>query len=104
MVAQGSKGTRRKGPLAGLELLEANDVWNRFAEPGHQVVQPLVDVVNVERYDLQLSSSRRKTIVAERVRRELDARALYVCSDKALQQQFLDSFGYASRNWCLALF
>jgi hypothetical protein len=40
-------------PLLGFQLLEANDIWLRFAEPSHQVVQPLVDVVDVESYDLQ---------------------------------------------------
>ena len=39
--------------MLGFELLEANDVWLGFAEPSHQVVQPLVDVVDVESYDLQ---------------------------------------------------
>jgi hypothetical protein len=43
----------RKCPLLGLELLEANDVWLRFGEPSHEVVQAFVDVVDVESDDLQ---------------------------------------------------
>jgi len=42
-----------KRPLLGLELLEANDVWLRFGEPSHEVVQAFVDVVDVESDDLQ---------------------------------------------------
>lgn len=36
-----------------------------------------------------------KTIIGEAVRRELDAPALYVCTDKALQDQLERDFGYA---------
>lgn len=37
-----------------------------------------------------------KTLVAELVRRQLQASALYICSDKSLQQQFLTDFPYAN--------
>jgi hypothetical protein len=43
----------RKGPVLGLELLEANNVWLRFGEPIHEVVKAFVDVVDVESDDLQ---------------------------------------------------
>lgn len=36
-----------------------------------------------------------KTLIAEMVRRMLDTRALYVCSDKQLQDQFARDFDYA---------
>jgi hypothetical protein len=49
-IAKGSKGMCRKRQLLGLELLEANDVWLRFSEPSHEVVQAFVDV---ESDDLQ---------------------------------------------------
>ena len=52
-IAKGSKGLCRKCPLLGLELLEANDIWLRFGEPGYEVVQAFVDVVDVESDDLQ---------------------------------------------------
>ena len=62
-IAKGSKGMRWKCPLLGLELLEANDVWLRFGEPGHEVVQAFVDVVDVESDDLQSSGLNLKPIV-----------------------------------------
>jgi hypothetical protein len=52
-IAKSSKRICRKCPLLGLELLEANDVWLRFGEPSHEVVQASVDVVDVESDDLQ---------------------------------------------------
>ena len=52
-IAKTSKGICRKCPLLGLELLEANNVWLRFGEPSHEVVQAFVDVVDVESDDLQ---------------------------------------------------
>jgi hypothetical protein len=53
-IAKASKGICRKRPLLGLELLEANDVWLRFGEESHEVVQAFVDVVDVESDDLQI--------------------------------------------------
>jgi hypothetical protein len=52
-IAKAPKGICRKRPLLGLELLEANNVWLRFGEPSHEVVQAFVDVVDVESDDLQ---------------------------------------------------
>lgn len=37
-----------------------------------------------------------KTLIAELVRREMETRALYVCSDKQLQDQFVGDFPYAA--------
>jgi Rad3-related DNA helicase len=37
-----------------------------------------------------------KTVIAEVVRQLLNAHGMYVCTDKKLQQQFLDDFPYAS--------
>ncbi len=37
-----------------------------------------------------------KTLIAEMVRRRLNERALYICSDKSLQRQFLKDFPYAA--------
>ena len=53
-IAKASKGICRKCPLLGLELLEANNVWLRFGEPIHEVVQAFVDV---ESDDLQSPAS-----------------------------------------------
>jgi hypothetical protein len=53
----------RKCPLLGLELLEANNVWLRFGEPIHEVVQAFVDVVDVESDDLQSPGLNLKSIV-----------------------------------------
>jgi hypothetical protein len=52
-ISKGSKSVCRKCPLLGLEFLEADDVWLRFGEPSHEVVQAFVDVVDVESDDLQ---------------------------------------------------
>src|SRR6516164_3857363 len=55
MIAEGSKPTLGKRLLLGPELLEANDVWPSLGEPSHEVLQPLVDVVDVEGDDLHSS-------------------------------------------------
>jgi hypothetical protein len=52
-ITQRSKGIRWKCPLLSFKFLETNDVWLCFAEPSHQVIQPLVDVVDIESGDLQ---------------------------------------------------
>ena len=62
-ITQGSKRFRGKGSVFGLQLLEANDVWLSFGEPSREILQPLVDVVDVERYDLQRSGPARKAIL-----------------------------------------
>ena len=62
-IAKGSKGMCRKRQLLGLELLEANDVWLRFGEPSHEVVQAFVDVVDVESDDLQSTGPNLQPIV-----------------------------------------
>ena len=41
--------------LLGLEFLEANYIWLSFFEPGHEVFQPLIDVVDIEGDDLHRS-------------------------------------------------
>ena len=62
-IAKGSKCLCRKCPLFGLELLKANDIWLRFGEPSHEVVQAVVDVVDVESDDLQSPGLNLKPIV-----------------------------------------
>ena len=55
-IAKGSKGMCRKRQLVGLELLEANDVWLRFGEPIHEIIQAFVDVVDVKSDETSTSS------------------------------------------------
>jgi hypothetical protein len=62
-ITQGPKRTLWECPLLGFQLLEANDVWLGFAQPSHQVVQTLVDVVDVESDDLQSPGLNLKPIV-----------------------------------------
>ncbi len=57
-ITERSKGIRWKCPLLGFEFLEANNVWLCFAQPSHQVIQPLVDVVDIKSYDLQYTDSK----------------------------------------------
>ena len=47
-VPESPKGIHGKGFLLCLELLETNHVRLRFGQPGQEVIEPLVDVVNVE--------------------------------------------------------
>src|ERR1700676_2445110 len=67
-IAQVTKGTCRKCSLLCLEFLEANDVGLRPCEPRREIVQPLVDVVDVESGDLQWSGlTHKNTPVPSRV-------------------------------------
>src|ERR1700704_2362496 len=59
-IAKVTKGTCRKCSLLCLELLEANAVGLRPGEPGREIMQSLVDVVDVESGDLQWSGLTRK--------------------------------------------
>jgi len=52
-VAEGAKSLFRKGPVFGLEFLEADDVGLRSFEPGDEVAEAFRDVVDVECDDLQ---------------------------------------------------
>ena len=54
----------------------------------------LIDDVDVVFLDAPTGSG--KTLIGEMVRRELEAHALYVCSDKSLQDQFARDFPYSS--------
>jgi hypothetical protein len=49
-ISESPKGAHGEGSLLCLELLEANDVRLRF---GQEVVEPLIDIVNVEGGDFQ---------------------------------------------------
>ena len=52
VIAKRLKGCRGKRVLLGLEFLEAHDVRFGFGKPGQKILQPLVDVVDVEGRDL----------------------------------------------------
>jgi hypothetical protein len=43
-----------KRSVLGLEFLEADDVWLSFGEPSQKVLQPFIDVVDVEGGDFHL--------------------------------------------------
>jgi hypothetical protein len=47
-VPESPKGVHGKGSLLCLELLETNHVRLRFGQPSQEVVEPLIDIVNVE--------------------------------------------------------
>jgi hypothetical protein len=47
------KGMHGKGLLLCLELLETHHVRSSFRQPSQEVVEPLIDVVNVEGGDFQ---------------------------------------------------
>ncbi len=44
---------RGKGLLFGFELLQANDIGLCLRKPGREILQPFVDVVDVESSDFQ---------------------------------------------------
>src|SRR5260370_28388894 len=56
-VPESSKGIHGKGSLLRLELLETNHVRLSFGQPSQEVIQPLIDVVNVEGRDSQQTQS-----------------------------------------------
>jgi hypothetical protein len=56
-VPESSKGIHGKGFLLCFELLETHHVRFSFGQPSHEVVEPLVDVVNVEGGDFHRSFS-----------------------------------------------
>lgn len=58
-----------------------------------EIVQAFADGADVVILEAPTGSG--KTLIAEMVRRMMDARGLYVCSDKTLQDQFAKDFGYA---------
>jgi hypothetical protein len=61
MVTLGPTSTLWECPLLGSQLLEANnDIWFGFSEPSQQVVQPFIDVVDVESDDLQYTDLKLK--------------------------------------------
>ncbi len=47
-VSESSQGIDRKRSLLRLELLETDHIRLSFGQPGQKVVEPLIDVVNVE--------------------------------------------------------
>jgi Rad3-related DNA helicase len=84
-------------PSAGTLSITPLPAWVREVRP-HQE-QAVIDIMDAfERVDvvfLDAPVGSGKTLIAELVRRELDTRALYVCSDKQLQDQFAGDFDYA---------
>ena len=52
-VPESPKGIHGKGFLLCLELLETHHVRFSFRQPSQEVVEPLIDVVNVEGGDFQ---------------------------------------------------
>jgi len=47
-VPESPKGIHGKSLLLCLELLEAHHIRFRFRQPSQEVVEPLIDIVNVE--------------------------------------------------------
>ncbi len=54
-VAEGPKVTHGKRSLLGFEFLEANDFWSSFGEPSQKILQPFINVVDIESGNLHRS-------------------------------------------------
>ena len=50
-VAQRSEGLHWERLLFSLEFLQTNHVWFRSLEPGQEILQPLINVIDIEGSD-----------------------------------------------------
>ena len=69
--------------------------FTRLRPTQEAAIQEIVEAFTEDDYDvvfLDAPTGAGKTLIGEMVRRELDARAMYVCSDKSLQKQFARDF------------
>ena len=89
---------RRKLIYRGNPLLETVPAWVRDWHSDQRVaIKQIVEAFNdgVKVVVLDAPTGVGKTLIGETVRRLLEARALYVCTTKSLQDQFLRDFDYA---------
>ena len=85
--------------MSGVDVLSEPDLPEKFQTIYEHQAQAVLEVAEAFKEGAQLvfldaPTGSGKSLIGELVRRQLKAKALYVCSSKGLQDQFVDDFTY----------